>query len=215
MPDRGLCHPLPAHAAGLPVACARLPPASASRPARLHQPRPVSPGGPGETPPPRRWEARPPHPLTPTAAGRTATRPGHAETDTPGSPPPAPSTRTTPGRWADRPPRGHRAGLRQRPPLGRHQTVRRGHGHAQTAPASPPATHHPGEALRRHHAVLPPWRHALHTPVEQGTRPRRTSPPHGTDGPRRWSMRGSRAPHPRPSGSDARWRRATTDTPLQ
>ena len=51
--------------------------------------------------------------------------------------------------------------------------------------------------------------------MKQGTKHRHLSPPRRPDGPWRWSMRGSRAPHPHPAGEGVRERPATTATPLQ
>ena len=179
MPDRGPCHPPPGAHRRAPSGVRATPACVCPQTPRLHPPRPVRPCGLGETPP-RRGAARPPHPLTPPAAGGTAPRPGHAETDTPGSPPPAPSTRTTPGRGADRPPGGHHAGLRQRTPRRRHQTVRRWHGHAQTAPARPqpcPTPERPCGATTR----------CSRPGATRSTRPRRRA--HGPGAPRHRTAR--------------------------
>ena len=137
-------------------------------------------------PTPGRWEGRPPHQLTPAAAGRLATRQGHDETDTPG-PPPQTTTDTdhagTVGRQtAWRTPRG------PAPAKAGRTSTRRCSGGIDM-PGPPPRatfdTDHTGEALWCQNEVLQPWRHALRTPVEQGTRHRRVSPPRCTDGPRR------------------------------
>ena len=82
-------------------------------------------------------------------------------------------------------------------------------------PRATPNTGHTGEDLRHQRVVLQPERHALRPPVAQGMRHRRVAPPCGTDGPRRGSVRGNRAPHTGPLCHGARWGHATTDMPLE